>query len=209
MKIYDVVVMSMATGKTVYEESHDYCGPIAECKGGGTYDKAYNQKLAELAEKEFGLSSRAFDSWYSGGGRALEEGTAKAGLSLLPAQTRLASAQIESASSLLPGETALSAGQTALGLQKVENQSGIMDDFYDQLGKHDPLTEMNAAGATMAGSFVNQTKADEMSMQRRGVGYKPSAGLSLEKAKAVGGAMTMGLDTAKTKNLQELAMGLS
>lgn len=191
MKIYDVVVISMATGKTVYEESHDYSGEVAECKGGETYDRAYNQKLAELAEKEFGLSSQAFDSWNTGGGRALEEGTAKAGLSLLPEQTRLASAQ------------------TALGLKRVENQSGIMDDFYDQLGKHDPLTEMNAAGATMAGSFVNQTKADEMSLQRRGVGYKPSVGLSLEKAKAVGGAMTLGLDTAKTKNLQELAMGLS
>jgi len=209
MKVYTEIVISMATGDILEESSFEYQGQVAECKGGSTYDAAYNQRLAELAEKEFGLSAQAYNSWNTGGGRALEEGTARAGLSLLPAQTGLAAAQIDSMSTLLPQETAFQSAELGLGMQKMGNQSKIMDRFYASLGQNDPLTEMNTAGATMAGSFTNQAKADEMAMQRRGVGYKPNAGLSLEKAKAVGGAMTGGYNAAKERNIKELSMGLA
>lgn len=210
MKVYEKVVISMETGETVYEESYKYNGEVSECKGGGSgYDAEYNSKLAALAEKEFGLSEIAFNSWNRGGARELEEGTAKAGLSLLPAQTNLASAQIDSMASLLPGQTALSGAQTALGLKSTANKSSIMDKFYASLGKNDESSAMNEAGSLTANAFSNAEGSARMDMSRRGLSYKPSVGLSAEKAKAIGGAQSTALKNTRAQNISELAQGLT
>lgn len=179
-------------------------------KGSGSgYDAEYNRRLADLAEKEYGLSLRAFESWDTGGGRALEEATARSGLSLLPAQTNLAAAQIDSESSLLPGQTALAGAQTALGLKSTANKSSIMDKFYASLGKNDESSAMNEAGSLTANAFSNAEGASRMDMQRRGLSYNPSAGLTVEKAKAIGGAQATALKNTRAQNISELAQGLT
>jgi len=210
MKVYEKVVISMETGETVYEESYEYNGGVSECKGGGSgYDAEYNSSLAALAEKEYGLSEKAFNSWDTGGGRALEEATAKSGLSLLPAQTSLASAQIDSAATLLPGQTALSGAQTALGLKSTANKSSIMDKYYEKLAMNDESTAMNEAGSLTANAFSNAEGSARMDMSRRGLSYKPSVGLSVEKAKAIGGAQATALKNTRAQNVSELAQGLT
>ena len=179
-------------------------------KGGSDgYDAAYNARLAAIQEQYAGMAQTAFNSWQYGGAKALEEATAQAGLSVLPAQTGLAKAQIDSAMTLLPGQTALSSAQTNLGIQKTANQSSIMDKFYSQLGKNDESMAMNTAGGLVADAFTNQNKALEMDAQRRGVGWKPNTGLTAEKAKAIGGAQYQALSDTRTKNLNELSMGLA
>lgn len=57
-KIYDKVVISMDTLETIHEESHEYDGDVAECKGGGgdSVDKAYNSRMAAIAEIALGQS---------------------------------------------------------------------------------------------------------------------------------------------------------
>ena len=186
-------------------------------KGGSDgYDAAYNARLAAIQEQYAGMAQTAFDSWQNGGAKALEEATAQAGLSVLPAQTGLAkaqiglaNAQIDSAMTLLPGQTALSSAQTNLGIQKTANQSSIMDKFYSQLGKNDESMAMNTAGGLVADAFTNQNKALETDAQRRGVGWKANTGLTAEKAKAIGGAQYQALSDTRTKNLNELSMGLA
>lgn len=212
MKIYDCVVMSIDSGEIIYEDSYEYKGPVAQCGsgGGGSYDAEYNRRIADLAEKEYGLSEQAFNSWNKvGGARDLEEATAASGLSLLPAQTSLASAQIDSMSTLLPGQTALSGAQTALGLKSTANKSSIMDKFYASLGKNDESSAMNEAGSLTANAFSNAEGASRMDMQRRGLSYNPSAGLSVEKAKAIGGAQATALKNTRAQNISELAQGLT
>ena len=179
-------------------------------KGGGNgYDEDYNSRLAAIQEQYAGMAEGAYNSWNTGGARALEEATSKAGLSLLPAQTELASAQIDSSLSLLPGQTALSSAQTSLGLQKTANQSAIMDKFYARLGKHDESAAMNEAGSTMASAYANQEKAASMDAARRGVGYKPVSGLTSDKAKAIGLAQNTALQNTRAQNIDELAKGLT
>lgn len=179
-------------------------------KGGGdTYDKDYNARLAAIQEEYAKMAQTAFNSWNTGGAKALEEATAQAGLSVLPSQVDLAKAQIGSMMTLLPGETTLSSMQTNLGIQKAANQSSIMDKFYSALGKNDESMAMNTAGGLTASAFANQNKALEMDAQRRGVNWQPNTGLTAEKAQAIGGAQYQALSDTRTKNLNELAMGLS
>ena len=84
-----------------------------------------------------------------------------------------------------------------------------MDKFYSQLGKNDESMAMNMAGGLVADAFTNQNKALEMDAQRRGVGWKADTGLTAEKAKAIGGAQYQALSDTRTKNLNELSMGLA
>lgn len=56
MRIYNKIVMHIATGEVLEEDSFEYEGLIAECKGGGggsttTVDPVYNARMAALAEK--------------------------------------------------------------------------------------------------------------------------------------------------------------
>ena len=57
MKVYDRVVFSMESLEVVEESFHEYEGDVAECKSGGnSVDKAYNSRMAALAEAAFNQS---------------------------------------------------------------------------------------------------------------------------------------------------------
>jgi len=71
MRIYDHVVIDLATGETLEERSAEYTGPVSECKGGGsssttnTVDYAYNNRMATIAEQQQGMAQDYFDFWKS------------------------------------------------------------------------------------------------------------------------------------------------
>lgn len=54
MRIYNRIVMNIATGEIIEEDSYEYSGEIAECKGGTTsttsVDPVYNDRMATIAE---------------------------------------------------------------------------------------------------------------------------------------------------------------
>lgn len=212
MKVITKCVIDMDTMETVYEESFENDGPVAECKGGSTgYDAEYNRRMAEIAEQQMAMAQTAFDAWQTGGGLELENATAQAGLSLLPGQTALAQGQIDSALTLLPGQTELAGAQTSLGLQKVGNQSSIMDKFYASLGNNSEIGAMNEAGSNMASTYSAMEKAGTMGLQRRGLAPTATntAAMTSDKAKAIGLAQQNALTTTRQQNKDELYKGLT
>ena len=178
--------------------------------GGDSYDKEYNERMAAIAEQYAGYAGDAFNSWYSGGARELEEATANAGLGLLPVQTQLASGQIDSMLSLLPSQTALQQSQLNLGIQKTGNQSAIMDKFYSAIGNTDPALEASRAAADMSTAFRDSKTADTMNQKRMGL-YGPTTnkGLSLDEAKAIAGAKYTARTNANNQNISQLYQGLT
>jgi hypothetical protein len=56
MKVITKIVMNITTGEILEEESYEYLGPVAECKGGGsssttTVDYEYNRRMADISEQ--------------------------------------------------------------------------------------------------------------------------------------------------------------
>lgn len=69
MKVYTKVVIDMNTMEVVEEESFDYSGPVALCGGGGSgggVDKAFNARMASIAETQSGLGSALYNFWRYG-----------------------------------------------------------------------------------------------------------------------------------------------
>lgn len=69
MKIYNEIRWNIETGEITHEDSFEYVGPMAECKGGGstttnTQDTAYNARLAAIQESQQEMAETAFyDIW--------------------------------------------------------------------------------------------------------------------------------------------------
>lgn len=210
MKVVTKCVIDMNTMETVSEESYEYDGPVAECKGGdGGYDSAYNERIATLMEGADERTQALFNDYYNGAGRQYDRAVTSAGLELLPKQTELAGLQLDSAVELTPMQADLSRAQLGLDLQAAERKSGILGEFYDSLGKNNPDTMAAQAGADMAEAYKNVRANDEMSQKRRGL-YRPgtSAGLSYSEARDTAGAMSSARRAARDQNIEQYAMGL-
>lgn len=196
-------------------------------KGGSAgFDRAYNSRMAGVAENTFGLSETAFDSWNTGGGRELEEAEAAAGMTLLPGQiafdqaqlnagTRLAplqanleEAKINSGMKLLPQQTAFESSQLNFGTKSMDHKTGIMGKFYDTLGNNDEDQAVAQAGADVAGAISDSKGVAMRDANRRGVNYKPG-GMGLNAAKLKVSAMTNAKNQTRANNLNELATGMS
>lgn len=70
MKIYNKIVMNIATGEIIEEDSYEYDGPIAECKGGSTsttsVDPVYNARMAAIAETNQGYADEMYNMFKYG-----------------------------------------------------------------------------------------------------------------------------------------------
>lgn len=66
-KIYERLVFDIATLEVLEEESYEYEGPIAECKGGGsetnTVDYEYNARMATLSEEQQDWARSYYNFW--------------------------------------------------------------------------------------------------------------------------------------------------
>jgi hypothetical protein len=189
MKIFKKVVIDIATLRVIEKDVFTYHGPIAHCGGGGggadPYDKEYNARMAKVAERQQGMADEYFKFW---------ETHAK------PYEK----AQYASALELLPGETETRKEQMKteqLGLQTRREEMGmakpVMEEYYKTaLEGVDVGEETRMARADVAQGIQESEEATERSMSRMGV--DPLSGrfagemkaTGMEKAKAVGGAMS-------------------
>lgn len=62
MKVYEQIVISIATGEVLSERAFEYSGPVVECKGGGgDVDEEYNARMATIAEKQQGIGDQMWN----------------------------------------------------------------------------------------------------------------------------------------------------
>ncbi len=216
MRIYTKIVMDKDF-KEISADSIDYHGEICYSKGGGgsttnTQDPEYNRRMASIAEQELGMGKEYFNVWKSGGGRAmdmeqiaanrelipiqtdvakqeawLQGETADANRQLLPLQTDFQKEQIKSATELMPWQTGTA--KTAMGgAQAMMQQAGEVND-REWMGQYQADAAQGFQGAetqlrrSLAARGLNQDSKQYQDAMRT---------LNFDKAKAVGGARTMG-----------------
>lgn len=73
MKIYNRLVYDLKSGNITEEAFFEYEGIVAECKGGGgssttSVDKAYNKRMAAIAEAQQGMAEEYFNYYKYGRG---------------------------------------------------------------------------------------------------------------------------------------------
>ncbi|MBI9113147.1 hypothetical protein [Maridesulfovibrio ferrireducens] len=105
MKIYERVVINMSTMEVLEEDSYEYDGPVALCKGdSNTIDKEYNRRMATIAEAQQDMGQGYYDFWMDNNA-GLEKAKISANKELLPLQTQLQKDQMTAQSGLLPLQT--------------------------------------------------------------------------------------------------------
>lgn len=70
MKVYEQIVISIATGAVLSEQAFEYLGPVAHCggSGGGGYepDKEYNDRIATIAEQQAEIGTEMWNYYQYG-----------------------------------------------------------------------------------------------------------------------------------------------
>lgn len=183
MKIYNKLVIDISSGDVLFEDSFEYHGEVAKCKGGGststtTVDYAYNRRMAAIAEQQQSMAKEYFDYWKTDQ-KPLEQAQTKAALELLPGQTELTKQQIASQTSLLP------------------TQTKVAQSYYDKiLGGVNAEDEAARARSDVQQSFKLTEGERRREFSRMGVDPSSPAFASQrsadlrEKAKAMAGAGT-------------------
>lgn len=227
MKIYNRVIIDMETGEVIEEDSFQYDGPVAECKGGSTsttdtYDKKYNKRMAKIAERQQAMAEEYFDFWKDYY-QPMEQAQIAANMEMIPLQTEaeklrlgLEREQIQSARGLLPLQTEYETERLTSGIQETQAARPLMAEFYKQA-----LTGVNVGERVQqARSDVAQAYSESGDALRRDaarMGLDPNsarfANLSqtrgLDFARSTAGAMTGARTAAEDENFKRLAAGTS
>jgi len=185
MKIYTTIKIDIDTGEILHEESFEWTGPVACCKGGGgnMVDRVYNARMADIAERQQSMAEDYFDFWQKEY-KPFESAQIKANQEMLPyltkqgiAEASAAQAQASVAEAQAQGLLQQGAdGKTLLGLQQeterktleaTQQKLGISRDLigrqaevarlaYDEaIRGTDPNRQANMAGADVAHSFAS------------------------------------------------------
>lgn len=169
--------------------------------GGGTSsypDYEYNKRMADIAEQQQEMANKLYSFWESDY-KPLEQAQISANMNLIPKQTGLASAQIESQ-------------MDTLNLSKPAKEK-----FYSEaVNGLDVEEEQNLARADVESSFA--TAESDMRRQASSMGINPASGkymaglndLARKKAAAKVGAASLAKRQAEETNFARLstAMGL-
>jgi hypothetical protein len=165
-------------------------------KGGGSssgVDKAYNARMATIAEQQQAMADKYFNFWESSY-KPMEQAQIDANLQLIPQQTALQLGQIGAQQTLLP-----------------QQQNAAMQ-FYNAASKGVNVNErMNQAQADVINSMKGQTAAMNRDFSRAGMNINSGAYANaakmgaLEMAKASAGARTQARTGAETENFNRLA----
>ena len=112
MKIYNLLVLDMDTLEVLEEDSFEYFGDLAECgkPSGGGVDKAYNARMATIAEAQQAMSEEYFAYWGETI-RPYEEAQVAANLELMPYETEAMKGRLKSEIELQPQKTAVGPGE--------------------------------------------------------------------------------------------------
>ena len=133
MKMYTRVVIDMADGSVLEEESYEHTGDVALCKGSSsttTVDKEYNRRMAAIAERQQGMAEEYFQYWQQYQ-QPYEKAQIYANMNLLPKETMLAEAQLDAQSEILPWQTALKRAQIDANMNLLPKETMLAEAQLD------------------------------------------------------------------------------
>ena len=236
MKMYTRVVIDMADGSVLEEDSFEHHGDVALCKGSSsttTVDKEYNRRMASIAERQQGMAEEYFQYWQQYQ-QPYEIAQIDANMNLLPKETMLAEAQLDAQSEILPGQTALKRAQDAAALNLLPGQTDLakaeMANRMDTIQQLQPVktqffqqaaegVDVNArvgrAQADVANSYKDVASKTVRNMSRMGVGPDSGrfAGMNaandINQAAAVAGARSQARVGAEQENFARLNQAMA
>jgi len=207
MKIYERVVIDIATDKIISEDSYEYYGEVALCGGSGgggstTVDEEYNRRMAAIYEEQQDIANYYFENWKG-----------------LPEEYE--SAQLTANIGLIPGQVGLEKSRMEYGMQGLGYQQtglGQADEWYK---KFKPVQEKYMREAT-GGINIGQRRTEavagvehqfgqalpqyERNLSRRGLtmGSSDLRQMSISKAVAKSNASTMAKNTGEAEQFNRL-----
>lgn len=236
MKMYTRVVIDMADGSVLEEDSFEHHGDVALCKGSSsttTVDKEYNSRMASIAERQQGMAEEYFQYWQQYQ-QPYEIAQIDANMNLMPKETMLAEAQLDAQSEILPGQTALKRAQDAAALNLLPGQTDLakaeMANRMDTIQQLQPVktqffqqaaegVDVNArvgrAQADVANSYKDVASKTVRNMSRMGVGPDSGrfAGMNaandINQAAAVAGARSQARVGAEQENFARLNQAMA
>lgn len=204
-------------------------------KGGGdSVDRAYNARMATIAEKQSSWAD-TYNQFWVDYEQPFEKAKLAANMEMLPGETALSMAKTEAETELLPMQAELSKAQmtTAMGLMPYQEEAEkeslissvekdrakrpVTEKFFKEAGEGVDIEDWaNQAQADAAQAFLSSSSGVEMSLARRGAA--PGSGAytgksnesAMSRAMMTGTARTGGRQAGKTENFQRLqgAMGV-
>jgi len=184
----------MATLQVIERTEIEHSGPIALCKGGGgdTVDKEYNKRMANIAERQQGIADEYFKFWETTG-KPYEQAQMAANMELMPYEV----------------------ATQKLGLQarasELQQAKPVMEEYYKQaLEGVNPEEQVQRARADVAQGIQESEEENARTMERLGISpgspaYAEQLKTSgIQKAKAIGAAMTTARTTTEQENFQRL-----
>lgn len=226
MKVYNKIVIDMDSNETLEEDFFDYPDdqPLALCLSvGGGSSNSYSQmmdpiaarRMADVAERQAAIGEQQWQ-YYLNTFQPYETALATSNKALIPYNEALAREAMKAETSLIPERTAATSAALQSIKKEVQASDPVAAKFYEQALKGVDVKErMSQGAATVAQQFDNSRGELTRNMSRMGV--TPGSGASfdtmnrfgIERAKAVGGAMTSAKNAAETENFARLAAGTS
>lgn len=219
MKVYNKIVIDMDSSEIVEEDSFEYHGPLALCinfssnhSSGQSYmmDPVAARRMADIAQQQANLGNQQWN-YYLQTFQPYETALAQSNKNLIAPNESLTKKQMQAQESLIPVRT--EAAQQAYGAAADELKAAkpVTAKFYEQAMKGVNIgNRMRESGATVSQQFDNSMGQTTRTLARMGVNpNSASAGSALskygiERAKAVGGAMTSARNQAEAENFQRL-----
>ena len=194
MRINTRVVFDIKLLCVVQRESFEYNGSVAICKGGGgAVDKKYNRRMANVAERQQNIADQYFKFWET-------------------TQKPYEMAQVKANVELMPFEVE----QRKVGLQtrteEMQKAAPVVEEYYKQALEGVDIGEETARARADVTQGLHEVEGEmERHMGRLGIDPTSPAYMErmktsgMEKAKAVGGAMSAARTQAKTRSFGMLS----
>lgn len=209
MRIYTKIKIDIETLETLESESYDYAGPVAQCKGGGggdTVDYAYNARMAGIAERQQTLAEEYFDFWRTDQ-KELERMQIQANKELIPQQTELQKAQMESEMNLMGVREGYERSMMEYAQEDLEARKPLARKYYEEaMTGENPEQRAAEARATVsqqidAGRSTMRREASRMGADVNSARFQRNLkGASHDRAKGVAGAMVAERNAARERN---------
>ena len=219
MRVNTRVVIRCKTLAVTDRQSYEYIGPVAHCGGGGgSVDKKFNARMASVAERQQNIADKYFNFW-SKHQRPYEAKQLAYNTKLLPHEFATETKKLETE------RRGYETAQKGYGLVEEEmdvrsaelrQAAPVMEEYYKQaLEGVDVGEETARARADVAQGLEETERETARQMGRLGVDVSSPAyaermkATGMEKAKAVGSAMSQARTSATDRSFGMLAQATS
>lgn len=205
--IYDRVLIDMGTMRVLEADCREYEGEIALCKGGGggtEPDKAYNARMATIAERQQDLSDAYFEFWEENNA-VLEAAKIKAELGNLEQQDAVTKQELTLQQGVLgmQQDSLGATGELAQSFLK-ESLDGVNGQEWANRAAVDQQNAASNANATLA------RNASRMGLNLNSGAFQSAmADQATKNAAALGAAKTQAFRDADKEKYNRLGQGLS